>query len=124
MRMSKVFLVVLFIGIILLIVDGIFSSEPTKKAKDSWYDQSLYNIMVLLKIPEKEIDSLLSLPTSPEVNLDSMTIVKGTKWFFVDERITVGIVFTYIGDCPIKSEIIFDLRGSRYKTLQKKFYGK
>ena len=104
-----------FLLIILVIGVVIYSGEPTQKADDTFYDRGLANMMRLAGLPDDEIEYLMSLPTSPEVDLDSIALQDTTSWFFVSPELDVGIVFEINGQCEVPGFKVYDLRGRKDK---------
>ena len=107
-------------SIILLVLMGagsflIYGGEPTQKADDTFYDRGLANMMRLAELSDEEIKYLMSLPTSPEVDLDSIKFQDTTRWFFVSPELDVGIVFEINGQCRVPGYKVYDLRGRKGK---------
>ena len=107
--------VVAFVIVWSVFATVVLTGEPTEKADDTFYDRGLGNMMRLAGLPDEEIKYLMSLPTSPEVDLDSIALQDTTRWFFVSPELDVGIVFEINGQCKVPGFKVYDLRGRKGK---------
>ena len=110
----------MIISIALIVLMGagsflIYGGEPIQKADDTFYDKGLANMMRIAGLPDDEIEYLMALPTSPEVDLDSAALQDTTRWFFVSPELDVGIVFEINGQCKVPGFKVYDLRDRKGK---------
>lgn len=108
-------LISVFLVVIVICGFLVYSGEPIKKADDTFYDKGLANMMRIAGLPDDEIEYLMALPTSPEVDLDSIMLQDTTRWFFVSPELDVGIVFEINGQCRVPGFKVYDLRGRKDK---------
>ena len=110
--------VFIMLGIAAIIV---LAGEPVQKADDTFYDRALVNWMIALGVPKAEAKEIIQLPTSPEIDLETLWPMDSTRWFFVTEGYQIGIIYQYVtfngslgercDSCALTREVIFDLRG-------------
>ena len=119
--MKKHFYLIGSLVLLVVICVFIYATEPVQKADDTFYDRALVNWMIALGVPKAEAKEIIQLPTSPEIDLETLWPMDSTRWFFVTEGYQIGIIYQYVtfngssgercDSCALTREVIFDLRG-------------